>query len=175
MAVVITPFDHQNIEIQRPYSMDIPISGNPSDVSVSSRIVGFTYHWTGSVIEWRGTPNVLGDNISLTIRADDVVYRQTFTVHPAMPVIGNLSRVTVQRGRYITVPIPITGHVSELKVRGPWIGLRWRLKDNFDGELYGTIPSASNADLTTRVFEFSIEAYNRTVFDTATLELELAI
>lgn len=175
MAIVIEPFQHQNIPISTPFSLDVPVSGNPRDVSVDGRIKGFYYNWTGAAVELRGTPEVLAENVPLVIRADDVSYTQTFTIHPIVPVIGPLSTVSVRRGVAINIPIPITGHVSDFRVRGPWIGLRHGLTDDLDGELYGTIPAESIAELTHREFSFRIEAYNGDVFASAILNLEFEV
>jgi len=174
MAVVITPFPHQNIEINTNFSLNVPISGNPSSVSVSGRLKGFKYNWTGTQVELTGTPEVLADNIEVTIVADDVRYTGTFSIVPTTPVIGTLTRRTVQRGELVTIQIPITGHVSNLVIDGPWIGLKYRQTDA-GAEMYGTIPTSSEVDFTTREFEFSIEAYNGPVFDSAVLEIELAL
>ncbi|MYF53244.1 MAG: hypothetical protein F4039_04765 [Gammaproteobacteria bacterium] len=177
MAVVITPFQHQNIQVGQSFSMDVEISGDPSSVEVSGQLNGFTYSWNPQhdCVELRGTPKVLADNIEVTITADDVEYTGTISVVPVAPVIGTLTRVSnVQRGVPVSIPIPITGPVSRLVIEGPWIGLSYR-QTSSGGELYGTIPTSSNADFTTREFSFSIQAYNGPVFDTAILEIELTL
>jgi len=172
MAVVITPFPHQDIEIGSNYSLDIAISGSPTEISVDGRVKGFSYNWTGSVLELRGVPEKLAERVPFVITADDVTYRQTFTIHPVIPVIQELSTVRVTRGQAVTIPIPIVGHVSKLEIEGPWIGLRYRLlEDTLDGEMYGTVPL--NAELTRRLFSFLIKAHNRTVFGTRNLNLEV--
>ena len=177
MAVIITPFSHQEIPINTPFSLNIAVSGNPSDVMVKGRIKGFKFSWNEGQnrIEWRGTPEVLADNVEVTVIADDAQYTGTFSIVPVRPIIGTLTRVTnVQRGIPVSIPIPITGHVSRLEIEGPWIGLKERITAT-GAELYGTIPVSSEADFTTRSFSFVVEAYNGTVFVTAILEIELVL
>ena len=172
MAVVITPFPHQEIEIGRPFSLDIDVSGSPENVLVSGRIRGFSYHWTGTQIQLSVTPEVLVDNLEVTITADDETYTGTISIVPVRPAIANLPRQIVSRGQEIVIPIPITGHVSRWVVDGPWIGLKDRLTET-GGELYGIIDASAN--FTARTFEFTIVAYNGNVFDTATLIVEIAV
>ncbi len=172
MAVIITPFPRQRIPIGTPFSLNVAISGNPSTVYATGRLNGFYTHWTGTHLEIRGTPDAY-TNIDVTIVADDQRFTQTFSIVRIPPIIGALTRVTVQTGGETRITIPITGSVNHLVVRGPYIGLRHRLKEDGDGELYGIIPS--NRVFTRRNFSFSIEAYNRDVFDTAELDLEIGI
>ena len=174
MAVVISPFAHQNITINSDFSLNIDISGNPSDVSVDGRLKGFVYNWNGTEnrVELTGTPEVLADNIDVIVKADDQQYIGTISIVPITPVIGTLSRQIVSRGQNVTIPIPITGHVSSLIIKGPWVGLSYRITAS-GAELYGTIPTG--VEFTTREFDFVIEAYNGPVFDTAILEIEFAI
>ena len=172
MAVVITPFPHQYIPQGTPFSLDIHISGNPGNVSVDGPILGFKYHWTGTVIQLRGTPPELANDIPVVVTADDAVFRGTLSVVRIRPIIGGLQRRIIQRGVAISIPIPITGHVSKLLIYGPYIGLHHRKTDT-GGELYGTVPA--DAVFTTREFNFRITAYNGDVFDTETLTLEVAL
>ena len=174
MAVVITGFPHQNIPIGQHFSLHIAVSGNPSEVSVDGRLKGFVYSWNGSQnrIELTGTPEVIAENIEVIVKADDDTYIGSFSIVPTTPMIGTLTRQVVSRGSNVTIPIPITGHVSNLVIKGPWVGLRYR-QTSSGGEMYGTIPS--NVNFTTRRFDYSIEAYNGSVFDTAVLELEIAL
>ena len=174
MAVVITPFPHQNIPIGQPFSLNINVSGNPSQVSVDGRIKGFVYNWNSSQnrIELTGTPEVIVENIQVIVKADNETYTGTFSIVPIAPIIGTLTRRTVSRGVNLSIPIPITGHVSNLVIQGPWIGLKYR-QTSTGGEMYGTIPS--DVIFTTRRFDFSIVAYNGSVFDAEILELELAL
>ena len=177
MAVVITPFPHQRIMVGTPFSLDIPISGNPSRAYLSGDVRGFRSHWTGTHLQWRGSSDTYTISEEVVVIADDERYTGTFTVVPITPIIAPLSRVTVNRGEEVTIPIPITGHVTDLTIRGPWIGLKQRLTDARDGEYYGTIDAS--ADFTQRLFQYSVTAYNnvggQSVFDTATLEIEIAV
>ena len=175
MAVVITPFPHQRIPISTPFSLNIPVSGNPSNISLGGRLIGgLTYNWNAaqSRIELRGSPEDLVENVEVTIIADDVRQTGFISVMPIAPVIGNLPRVVVQRGVEVLIPIPISGNPSRLVVAGPWIGLRNRLVDT-GGEFYGVVPA--DIEFTTRRFDFSITAYIGSVFDTAIQEIEIGL
>ncbi|MYB02287.1 hypothetical protein F4X90_21820 [Candidatus Poribacteria bacterium] len=172
MAVVITPFTHQKILINTPFSLNIPISGNPTNAYISGRLLGLYSNWTGSRLELRGTPEKYAKNVDVTIIADSERYTGKISVVPPPPVISPLSRVTVSRGQEITIPIAISGLVSEFIVHGPWIGLKHRQTDT-GGELYGIIDSS--AEFTQRTFEYSITAYNQESFDTETLIVEIAV
>ena len=170
MAVVIAPFGHQDVVVNSPFSIDVPVSGNPRDVLVVSRLNGFSYHWTGTQIELRGTPNVYMERVPLVISADTASYTGTFSVIPVRPVIGPLTPVSVQRGVDVTIPVPITGHVSKLVISGPLLGLKCR-KTEGGGELYGIINAS--ADFTKRILDFRVTAFNREVSSTATLTIEI--
>lgn len=178
MAVRITPFSHQNMVLNTPYSLNVPVSGNPDEVLVSGRLKGLSYHWNNpqNRIEIRGTPMNYAKDEEIVITAYDQRFTGTFSVLPVTPVIGALSRVIVQRGVNTTIPIPITGNITDLIIKGPWIGLHYRQTDS-GGELYGSINSGS--EFTSRTFNYSIEAYNNlgghSVFDTATLTVEIGI
>jgi len=175
MAVVITPFFHQNILVGTPFSFDIDVSGNPIHVSVEGRLKGFKYHWTGTHIEWRGISNSYAVNEEVIIIADNERYTGTFSIVPITPIISDLSPVNISRGIQVSIPIPITGHVTDLVIRGPWIGLEYRLTEENNGELYGTVQSSSN--FTQRTFNYNIIAYNnvgnQSVFDTANLMVQI--
>ena len=174
MAVVITPFGHQNIPINTPFSLNVPISGNPDNVSVRGRLKGFYYNWTGTQVELRGTPEVYIENTEIVITADDESYTSTFSIIPIAPVIGALTRAIINRGIQVVIPIPIVGTVNNLVIEGPWIGLKYRLTDN-GAEMYGIVPASSEAEFTIRTFTYSITAYNGIAFDTATLTVEIAV
>jgi len=167
----ITPFPHQNIPIMTEFSLDIAVSGDPEDISVDGRLKGFYYNWTGTHIQLRGTPSVYAENIEITITADDASYTGTFSIVPVAPVIGELETRSVSRGVELAINIPITGHVSDLVIRGPWIGLKYKITDT-GGMMYGTIPA--DANFTARSFVYNITAYNANVFDSATLTLNAA-
>lgn len=172
MAVVITPFPHQKILINTPFSLNVPISGNPTNVYISGRLLGLYSHWTGTHLQLRGSPEKYEKNVEVTVIADSERYTGLISVVPPPPVISPLSRVIVSRGQEITIPIPIVGLVGEFVVQGPWIGLKHRQTER-GGELYGMINSS--AEFTQRTFEYSITAYNQESFDTETLVVEIAV
>lgn len=172
MAVVITRFSHQKFLINVPVSLNIPISGNPGNAYLSGRLLGLYSHWTGTRLEVRGTPDEYARNVEVTVIADSERYTGLISVVPSSPVISPLSRVTVNRGQELTIPIPIAGLVGEVVIEGPYIGLRHRRTDT-GAELYGVVNPSS--EFTQRIFEYRIRASNQESFDTETLFVEIAI
>ncbi|MDE0401694.1 MAG: hypothetical protein OXL96_28195 [Candidatus Poribacteria bacterium] len=174
MAVVITPFQHQNIPINTPFSLRVRITGNPSRVLVEGPVLGFSYSWESPYVRIYGSADRYLKDFDVKITADDETFTGKFSIVPVAPIIAPLSRVIVNRGVPIVIPVPITGRVTSLDFRGPYIGLKDRLVDS-GAEVYGTIPASSDASLTIRTFEFQLTAYHDEAFDTETLEIELAV
>lgn len=170
----ITPFTHQNIPINTFFSLRVSISGNPTQVLVSGPVVGFSHSWDGTHVRIYGSADRYLKDFDVTITADDATFTGKFSIVPVAPIIAPLSRVTVNRGVPIVIPVPITGRVTSFDFQGPYIGLKDRLVDS-GAEVYGTIPASSDASLTIRTFEFQLTAYHDEAFDTETLEIELAV
>ncbi len=162
----ISPFANQQITINTEFRLDIAITGNPTRVVVDGLLEGFYYHWTGSVVQIRGTATRLITNAQVTVRADTVSRSALFTVVPAAPVITSLPRQTLIRGVANEFIIPVSNNPTQVAVRGAWMGMKY--EPHPQGiRVYGTVPLATDANFTITEGTLDVQVTTGTLTDTA--------
>lgn len=162
----IAPFANQQITINTEFMLDISITGNPTRVVVDGLLEGFYYHWTGSVVQIRGTATRLITNAQVTVRADAVSRSALFTVVPAAPVITSLPRQTLIRGITNEFIIPVSNNPTQVAVRGAWMGMKY--EPHPQGiRVYGTVPLATDANFTITEGTLDVQVATGPLTDTA--------
>jgi len=170
MAVRIRNFSHQDIHVNTPCSINIRITGNPSDVRVDGLPDGFYYHWNASRnrVQIRGTPQKLVFDKEMVVTADDQTRTQTYSVIPVLPAFNQNITENVVRGIPFTLPVAVGNAPTSVKIDGPWIGLKYT--QNSKGfDLYGTIPENANFTQDSLVFNVVVSNQAGDVNGTITL------
>ncbi|MYB02288.1 hypothetical protein F4X90_21825 [Candidatus Poribacteria bacterium] len=170
MAVRIRNFSHQKMFINTPFSLNIRITGGPTNVRVDGLPDNLYYHWNGSRnrVQIRGTPERLTYNKEMVVTADDQQRRQTYSVVPFLPTFDQNIRQRVIKGVPFTLPVQVDSTHSYTEVKGPYIGLDWDVEaDGF--YLYGMIPENANFTQDEFVFDAMVSNFSGETRGTITL------
>lgn len=162
----IAPFANQQITINTELSLDIAITGNPARVVVEGLLEGFHYHWTGSVVQIRGTATRLVINAPFTVLADSESRSASFNVVPAAPVITTLPQQTLIRGIVNEFIIPVSNNPTQVAVRGAWMGMKY--EPHPQGiRVFGEVPLPADADFTITDGSLDVQVATGSLTDTA--------
>ena len=160
MAVRIRNLGIHNMTINSSYSFNVRISGNPNSVSVEGLPDTFYYHWNPNRdrVKIRGTPERIVLNKEFTVKADDQIKSSEYSVYPLLPSFNQNITQKIVKGVPFALPILVDNTHTDVRIEGPWIGLKYR-SYNYGFSVYGTIPE--NANFTADRFEYSVEVENQ--------------
>lgn len=170
MAVRIRNFPYQEMRINTPFSLNIRITGNPSNVRVDGIPDGLYYHWNANRnrVQIRGTPETLVYHKEMLVVADNKRRRQLYSVIPFLPSFDQNIRQDVIKGVPFTLPVMVESTHASTEVEGPYVGVSWDITpDGFF--LYGTIPENANFTIDAFVFNAAVSNFSGVTRGTITL------
>ena len=138
------------IPVNKPYTLEVSVAGNPTVVTAEGHFEGFSYRWdaANNKIVIKGTPKAIVQSRKWTLKAvnpddaTDIATKEiTYNVVRSAPVIGTMSTIKLYKGATINVDIPITNNPPSVDVTGLLVGLSQK-RTASGVNIFGDIPSA---------------------------------
>lgn len=131
-----TAIDHQVLTVNVNFSIDIPISNSPTQVSVDGSLEGYVYSYDNGNVNISGLPKDIGSDKEWTITATNDDGTDTATVQYSVfgitPVINleGIGTQTIYYSAMYNLEIPISNQPSKVSIDGLLTGLKYDISSN---------------------------------------------